>query len=484
MICKAQLFLLLIVALVVAPASAQVATVLTQEGDILEANNSTVASINNSATNSVGGYAFTVTTFGAVANVWGNPTGGPGMILATEQIIGGLELTSIEFFFGMSDAGEIAYSAFTRPPGGGDTLDAAYLDNLLLLNEEDPIDNLPGRFSTFNSRPGITASGSPYWIGGIASAPGSSTETRALFFGTSVTPLLVGGDKINGIPETLDTGSLAIGIDVRFSANGTNYITDANLNTSGVEDSIVISNGAAMLAGGQIMREGVNIPASVGGIGDQYESFDFFGITESGGFMVTGDTSAVSDSDEFIMIDGAIVLREGDTINDQLLNGAIESAFMNQDGDWAAIWDADLAGVNREVLIVNGEIVLSVGDEVDDTGDGIADENVSIIQFTGINSMTLGSRDAEGNVSVYFTADITQGSMAQLQDEAAMELVVNVGSVIKGDVNGDGVVDLLDVGPFVDALSGGTFIAEADVNCDGEISLLDVGPFVELLSGG
>ena len=55
--------------------------------------------------------------------------------------------------------------------------------------------------------------------------------------------------------------------------------------------------------------------------------------------------------------------------------------------------------------------------------------------------------------------------------------------VLKGDVNGDGTIDLLDVAPFVDALTSGTFVPEADVNCDGEVNLLDVNPFVDLLTG-
>ena len=53
-----------------------------------------------------------------------------------------------------------------------------------------------------------------------------------------------------------------------------------------------------------------------------------------------------------------------------------------------------------------------------------------------------------------------------------------------GDVNMDGQINLLDVGPFVDAVSNGTFLCEADVNEDGNVDLLDVGPFVLLLSGG
>lgn len=55
--------------------------------------------------------------------------------------------------------------------------------------------------------------------------------------------------------------------------------------------------------------------------------------------------------------------------------------------------------------------------------------------------------------------------------------------VLKGDVNGDGLINLLDVAPFVDAIANGTLIPEADVNCDGAVNLLDVDPFIALLSG-
>ena len=51
-----------------------------------------------------------------------------------------------------------------------------------------------------------------------------------------------------------------------------------------------------------------------------------------------------------------------------------------------------------------------------------------------------------------------------------------------GDVNGDGVVNLLDVLPFVQLLSAGEFLCAADINVDGSVNLLDVGPFVDLLS--
>ena len=55
-------------------------------------------------------------------------------------------------------------------------------------------------------------------------------------------------------------------------------------------------------------------------------------------------------------------------------------------------------------------------------------------------------------------------------------------SLIVGDINCDGLVNLLDVDPFVDLLSNNEFEPKADINQDGELDLLDVAPFVNLLS--
>ena len=56
--------------------------------------------------------------------------------------------------------------------------------------------------------------------------------------------------------------------------------------------------------------------------------------------------------------------------------------------------------------------------------------------------------------------------------------------VLVGDVNCDGAINLLDVGPFIEMLGTGEFDEKADINGDGAVNLLDVTPFVELLGGG
>ncbi|MEM9410212.1 MAG: hypothetical protein AAGA30_03810 [Planctomycetota bacterium] len=51
-----------------------------------------------------------------------------------------------------------------------------------------------------------------------------------------------------------------------------------------------------------------------------------------------------------------------------------------------------------------------------------------------------------------------------------------------GDVNCDNLINLLDIGPFVQLLSDGSYDIKADMNFDGLVNLLDIGPFVEALS--
>ena len=54
---------------------------------------------------------------------------------------------------------------------------------------------------------------------------------------------------------------------------------------------------------------------------------------------------------------------------------------------------------------------------------------------------------------------------------------------LPGDVNCDGEVNLLDVQPFINAISNGVYDPKADVNADGADNLLDVQPFINLLGG-
>jgi hypothetical protein len=55
--------------------------------------------------------------------------------------------------------------------------------------------------------------------------------------------------------------------------------------------------------------------------------------------------------------------------------------------------------------------------------------------------------------------------------------------VTLGDCNLDGVVNFLDITPFISVLSSSGFLEEADCNEDGNVNFLDITPFIAILSG-
>ncbi len=415
---------LAIVLLTASTSSAQTASALLREGDTVPGDSSGWL-INwgpgskYSAQNGVGGFAFQVDTVNAaetegVNHIWGNTTGGTGTILRTAATFGDFEQQPESFReFGMSDAGSLGYRAKSNNTNSGASVWGTWVDSSPILNAEDPISTLPGYFSTYNSGVGITRDGTPYWTGRYSTTQGGSATGIAIFYGTDLTVLLKSGDSIGGITETVTASSTAIqNLNLRFSAAGTSYINRIRVDTGpDTSEYIMVSNGDAMLAGGSIIREGSSVPNSIGGLaGELYTGFSRFGITESGSYMINANTDAASTRDDIIIIDGEIILREGDEIDGLTLNGSIESAFLNEDGDWAAIWDVDSGADNLEALIFNGNILLLEGDLVDWNNDGVINGSDQSGFLTDFNSstrgLTLSDRDANGDVRLLFYADV------------------------------------------------------------------------------
>ena len=70
-------------------------------------------------------------------------------------------------------------------------------------------------------------------------------------------------------------------------------------------------------------------------------------------------------------------------------------------------------------------------------------------------------------------------------DYGAVNLVITVTGgpqITHGDVNLDGIVNFLDISPFISALAVGDFQAEADCNGDRAVNFLDIAPFIMALT--
>ncbi len=130
----------------------------------------------------------------------------------------------------------------------------------------------------------------------------------------------------------------------------------------------------------------------------------------------------------------------------------IELNSIDTNGDPAALADFDANG--------NFSFMVATADQIEGFSPGDVSIDTSGFQnaFTGVFSATIGPNGS---------------------DQA---LFIKYGPFPLGDVNQDGIVNLLDVSPFVDAITNNLMSFEADINCDGAVNLLDVGPFIDILS--
>ena len=118
-------------------------------------------------------------------------------------------------------------------------------------------------------------------------------------------------------------------------------------------------------------------------------------------------------------------------------------------------YDASTTGLSTEVNVVNAALPEGGAPTFDDFLNG----------GVGLNSST------QAPSMQYIVSEVTL--------EATMERMT-----LKGDVNMDGIVNFLDISPFIIALSSPEGAPdEADCNCDGVVNFLDISVFINILAG-
>ena len=138
----------------------------------------------------------------------------------------------------------------------------------------------------------------------------------------------------------------------------------------------------------------------------------------------------------------------------------ITSMFIDQNRDFA---DQTVTGLT--------EVSVFGGGELDQIGSAIAQ---------AANGTGTG-----GDITVTFN-DLGPATESQSRSNASYaSFAVEAGTVgIIGDVNTDGIVNFLDIAPFIGVLSMiDVFQFEADTNQDGLVNFLDIAPFIGVLAG-
>ena len=88
-----------------------------------------------------------------------------------------------------------------------------------------------------------------------------------------------------------------------------------------------------------------------------------------------------------------------------------------------------------------------------------------------------------GDSFAYFSHQNSGSGTSSTFSNFEIAVTTTTSPVLLGDVNLDGVVNFLDISPFISLLSGGGFQTEADINEDEVVNFLDISPFIGILSG-
>lgn len=423
---------------------AQEIEVLLEEGAVLTTvvPPVTVSGIENPTANTVGGWAIQFNGDDGITmadRIYGSVDGATAPSVFFEQgTYSVYEQGAFEFTIGFSDIGASVFSSVCTI-GGVEGFDSVWIDTFPVAVEGDPILTLPGKVWRFASRPSVAAvANQPAFIAGINDVSGA-VEGNGLFIGVVPSPLLQSGDIVPGLPFPLETGS-STDFDFRVSPDGQGFIDPVDMQSGSTSnDFAVVKDGAGLLIGGQLVREGSPLPAALQvDPAENWDNFDYFALLDDGTHFFSGDTDLDDlGLDEIIVKNESIVVREGDSGGGGFVwEGAIEALTASADGDLAFVWDIN--GGSDEALGFNGRVILKDSDGIDLDGDGADDGQIS--SFTGLNSLALSTER-----KIYATVDVDTLGTSTTTDDTEVLLEIAIPDLLASDdsisVSAGGTVD-------------------------------------------
>lgn len=203
--------------------------------------------------------------------------------------------------------------------------------------------------------------------------------------------------------------------------------------------------------------------------------------------VTTGETVFNTNVDS---VEGQVLALEYDWTNERLLGIRQTSTFEITDPfDPANPFDISMENYLAEIDVETGQVSdISASPAFEDTGvaiGGVAFDQQSGTYITYVGDLVLGMISIETG-QVFNTLELPE-YLYEIQADnlvyAQALLAARSGDTDLGDVNLDGIINLLDISPFVELLANNNYLFAADVNEDGTVDFLDIAPFIGLLSG-
>lgn len=184
-------------------------------------------------------------------------------------------------------------------------------------------------------------------------------------------------------------------------------------------------------------------------------------------------------------------------VNESISSAHFSGVFKSVDEDdtIATGFDIFALGVIGAESSWQGDFPFENATDVFNTGNGLT----SAVNLSSSLQTSPGTLDVEfaidrstfhtvGGADV-FPADGGQFEFALWTDQGVGDLIgggactLASGTTLLGDVDMNGVVNFLDISPFINVLSNNGFQTEADIDLNGVVNFLDIQPFINILAG-
>ena len=278
--------------------------------------------------------------------------------------------------------------------------DSLWTDDGLLLMEGDPAPGVPGYTVINLSRPTMQSNGKVNWFATIMSG---TSQLDVIYHASDVsTPIIAPILQGGDVISGFTIANEGLNNNYFVSDNGNHFITLIQTTEPITQDEYVYVDGVLLL------REGDPASAS-----DNWSHFDLFQVNNSGNYVVSGDTDGQAGSDEFIAYNGLIQVREGDTVGGVTLvsSAEVRQLSLNNLGQVAFTWSI-LGG--QEILffacdpldMANATAVLRTNDLVDTNGDGSADATITDFNTSSASQSFMLAE----NGHIYIEVDLDYGN--------------------------------------------------------------------------
>ncbi|XOV68508.1 MAG: T9SS type A sorting domain-containing protein [Fluviicola sp.] len=280
-----------------------------------------------------------------------------------------------------------------------------------IIREEDPAPGYPiGTVINILYRPMMLSNGWMYFVASVDEDNNGSTDSRAIYqvSPTGIISLLYTSTNALVSGEVLSPGSTGYDFDFDISESQAQSIAVVDLNTGSTAD-----DGGVMVNGFLVLQE--NDPIDVT---ENFDNFDMVKINSNGDYIITGDSDGPVGTDEYIILNGTVQVREGDVIDGYPLTSAatVQGVDINDNGDFIYHWAT--AGIEEYLFsgnindpggLASAKMVLKRYDTLDVNGDYewdyvITDFDATFsyrgyeLKDTNVLYMNVNLEDTSGNV--------------------------------------------------------------------------------------